>query len=273
MNLEFSKMEGAGNDFIVADNSAGRWPKSPEFIRAACDRHRGIGADGLILLSPFGGEGALRMDFYNCDGTLASLCGNGLRCAAEFARASKLAKSQVIDFSTDSGKLSAKIVSPGVVRIQMPLTEAFSKCEIDPAWTVYKGAVGVPHAVIPVPELAKVNVAGKGRHFRRHPKFAPDGANVNFVQIPASFDLPVLLRTYERGVEAETLACGTGATSTAICLRRFFNAPPHLRILCAGGDILEIELIEADNILKEAYLTGPAKTAFRGTIAAESFPG
>ncbi len=271
MKLEFSKMHGAGNDFVVADNALGHWPSSVPFIRAVCDRRKGVGADGLILIGRSASSG-LTMSYYNADGSQASLCGNGLRCAAEFARAKGLSSSPDLVFETASGRLSTRIVSPGVARIQMPVSAPFKEVRIDPEFQVFKGSVGVPHAVIPVPLVDRVDVKAQGRRFRFHPAFAPDGANVDFVQIPRSFDSPVRIRTYERGVEGETLACGTGATSVAICMRLFFSAPENLDILCAGGDLLRIELICKDNIVADAHLTGPASTSFSGVLESGEFP-
>jgi len=270
MKLEFSKMHGAGNDFIVAMDSPGSLPLTPAFIRAVCDRRKGVGADGLIVLARSGA--CARMSYFNADGSPASLCGNGLRCAAEFARAKGLSTGPDLDFETDSGRLATRVVSPGMVRIQMPVSEPFKETELDCEWKVFKGAVGVPHAVIPVPVVDRIDVKAQGRRFRFHPAFSPEGANVDFVQIPRDFSLPVRIRTYERGVEAETLACGTGATSVAICMRLFFGAPDLMDVLCAGGDLLRIELICKDNIVVNAHLTGPARTSFSGTLETSDFP-
>ncbi len=269
MKLAFSKMHGAGNDFVMADSSAADWPRDPAFIKGLCERRVGVGADGLILVSRIGAS--LRMDYYNSDGSEAALCGNGLRCAALFAREAGLSGSDIMEFSTASGRLSAQIVGPNLVRIRMPLNEPFAKYAIDPEYEIYKGSVGVPHAVIPVPNADRVDVKLQGRRFRFHQAFMPEGANVDFIEIPPSWSQPVRIRTYERGVEDETWACGTGAVASAICARLFLGAPDQIEMLCAGGDILRIELTCGDNIVFDAHLTGPAKTSFTGIVETGDF--
>jgi diaminopimelate epimerase len=269
MKLAFSKVQGAGNDFVMADDSDGHWPRTPDFIKAVCERRLGVGADGLILLSrkPSG----LRMDYYNSDGSEAALCGNGLRCAALFARACGLSSSDRMEFSTASGTLSAELLGSGLVRIRMPLSEPFKRYDIDPEFTIYKGSVGVPHAVIPVPSIDRVDVKLQGRRFRFHKAFLPEGANVDFIELPDSFSKPVKIRTYERGVEDETWACGTGIASAAVCARLFLGAPDVVDLLCVAGAVLRIELICKDNIVKDAHLTGPAGISFSGALESGDF--
>lgn len=269
MNLAFSKMQGAGNDFVMVDGAESALSREPLFIKGLCERRTGIGADGLIVVSRSGSN--LKMEYYNSDGSEASLCGNGLRCAARFARERGLAASDQMEFSTASGRLSAQLVGPDLVRIRMPVSELFRKYDIDPEFEIYKGAVGVPHAVIPVPKADRVDVKLQGRRFRFHKAFMPEGANVDFIELPPSWGMPVRIRTYERGVEDETWACGTGAVSAAVCARLFLGAPDTIDMLCAGGDILRIELTCGDNIVQDAHLTGPAKTSFTGVVEANDF--
>ena len=269
MKLAFSKMQGAGNDFVVADGSAGPWPRDTLFIKDICERRMGIGADGLIIVTR--NDSGLCMDYYNADGSDAALCGNGLRCAALFARENGLTETDYMEFATASGRLSAEITGQNLVRIRMPLSEPFKKYDIDPEFEIYKGAVGVPHAVIPVKRVDRVDVKLQGRRFRFHKAFLPEGANVDFIELPPTFELPIKIRTYERGVEDETWACGTGAVSSAICARLFLGAPDKMHMLCAGGEILRIELTCGDNIVHDAHLTGPARTSFTGVLETGDF--
>ena len=269
MKFEFTKMHGAGNDFIVTFDSSGKWPRLTDAIRSLCDRKRGIGADGLILLShspdkkiPF------KMIFFNSDGSVAGMCGNGLRCAALFCH-NQLDSGKHLKIMTASGPLEASILSKDTVRVKIPTAGDFRKIVID-GEDMYFGHTGVPHLVKAVKDIAKVNVKEEGEKLRRHKLFAPEGTNVNFISLPPKGkDGPCGIRTYERGVEDETSACGTGITASAVCLLKFFRRKPPFEFITHGEDILKVEFRESDNILSAsptAYLTGPAVEVFSGTI-------
>ena len=263
MNIHFSKMHGAGNDFIVTET-----PFSAASIPLWCDRRRGIGADGVIRLSPLGAN-RVRMDFFNSDGTRASMCGNGLRCAALYAKNHFDNMSCEMFFETDSGVLKTQIISDSSVKIELPVNEPFVKHGGDGKLLLFKGVTGVPHAVLPVSGLDGVDVESYGRAIRNHEIFAPDGVNVDFIE-PDFSDMsqPVRIRTYERGVEGETLACGTGIGAAGCVCRTFFGFPENIRFLSRSGDILSLEIPEDYIILGKIYLTGPAEEVFRGITTA-----
>ena len=265
-------MNGAGNDFVVVDCSESAYVFTADGIRKLCDRKRGIGADGLILLSKSRIPGCAQvvMEFFNCDGSKAELCGNGLRCAALFASEHRLADGPRITFTTGGGELSAEVLSASQVRIELPVTEEFEAVGDVLGFTVFKGAVGVPHAVVRMDGLAgRDDVVRIGRELRRHEAFAPAGANVDFIEFGQDFRDPVTIRTYERGVEDETLACGTGVASCAAVLAKFFHAPRDLAFLTRSGDILRTHLPDGD--ARKIILTGPAVETYRGTASAERF--
>ena len=264
-------MNGAGNDFVVVDCSAPAFVFTPESIRKICDRRRGIGADGLILLSRprIPGCGQIVMEFFNCDGSPAELCGNGLRCAALFAHEHRLSREKTITFATGGGELAAEVISRNMVRIELPVTEAFAKHEQIGGFTVFKGAVGVPHAVVRMDGLDRADILRPGRALRYHEAFAPAGVNVDFLEFGHDFSEPVLIRTYERGVEDETLACGTGVASSARVLAEFFNAPRDLTFRTRSGDLIQTHLPEGN--AGRIILTGPAAEVYRGTALADNF--
>ena len=269
MKFDFTKMHGAGNDFIVAFDTSEKWPRSTDAIRNLCNRRRGIGADGLILLShnpdkkiPF------KMVYFNSDGSVAGMCGNGLRCAALFCY-SNLESGKHLKIMTASGPLEASILSKNTVKAKIPVAGEFRKVVID-GEDMYFGNTGVPHLVKQVKDIDKVNVTAEGVKLRHHKLFAPAGTNVDFISLPAKDTVaPFRIRTYERGVEDETSACGPGITASAVCLLNFFRRKPPYEFITRGGDILKVEFCESDNILNTpatAYLTGPAVEVFSGTI-------
>ena len=268
MEMLFSKMHGAGNDFILVDDSASEWDRSPQFIANLCNRHLGIGGDGLIYLTRVPGEDIIRMDYFNSDGSAADVCGNGLRCSASFAYQNMFGCSRKrMVFLAGGNLLRTEIMdaSGESVKIELLLTEPFQRYLLENSETVYKGGAGVPHLIKIVSDIESLDVCSEGRRLRYHERFLPDGVNVDFVAF-SSKDYPVLVRTYERGVEDETLACGTGCASAAAVLHQFFGFPEKLSILSHGGNVLEIEIIKECNILKGVFLTGPAVTVFEGKL-------
>lgn len=270
MMLAFSKMEGAGNDFVVADDSAHEWPVTAFFIRRLCDRRRGVGADGLILLAKEAAPGTVAMRYFNSDGSSAAVCGNGLRCAAVFVCRNGLADGCVLNLRCGGRSYRAEILNGDAtaVRTELAVSEPFRAYQLETGETVHKGAVGVPHAVAVRPDTETVDVERDGRFLRYHPAFRPAGANADFVSFASPEQAaPVAIRTYERGVEAETLACGTGCAAAGIVLHRFFAFPPKISFLCRGNDCLNVEIWKVGGILKGVQLTGPAKTVFTGEIS------
>lgn len=268
--VAFWKMSGSGNDFVVIDNrravvrgSLSTWAKH------LCHRHEGVGADGLLLLEP-SKEADFRMVYFNADGSRASMCGNGARCMAYFARQHRVVGDS-FRFITDAYPVNA-VVRGDVVRITMADAQAFHL-----GMKVRSGSrtldvdflnTGVPHAVVYVKDAEKVDVQTLGRELRFHRAFGPKGTNVNFVQKHGKDFLRV--RTYERGVEGETLACGTGVTASAIAagLRGIVRAP--VRCLTQGGATLrvgfEIEKEGQAPRVSAVTLEGRVRTTFEGEV-------
>lgn len=267
MKLLFTKMHGAGNDFIIVHGK--ELPNLPTTrqISMLCDRRRGIGADGLIVVSRISQDNDFEMIFFNSDGSRADMCGNGLRCSALYAF-KHLNATEKMRFKTDAGWLDAEISAPDTVKISIAVTRSFKEAKIA-GKRIFYGSTGVPHAVLIVYNIKKTNVLELGRKFRFHKFFAPAGTNVDFIEPPTSYDKPCLIRTYERGVEGETLACGTGICAAAECLNKFFAYPQKICFQTIGNDILSVEIPRKTNKLsgnKVLKLEGPAKEVFSGQI-------
>ena len=218
MRLDFTKMNGAGNDFIMIDHRDGSMALSSNQIAKLCDRHRGIGADGLLAVES-GETAAYRMRYYNADGHEAEMCGNGARCFTRYMAKLLKQESGEVSFQTEAGILSGELLGDHV-RLMMSdphsiqLGQSMQLSGQD--YEVHSINTGVPHTVIFVKDLKEAPVVQVGRELRHHPRFAPAGTNVNFVQILDQSSLAI--RTYERGVEDETLACGTGIVAAALCI-------------------------------------------------------
>ena len=266
MKMLFSKMHGAGNDFIVVDITENKTEQSAGLIRHLCDRHKGIGADGVFFLSGNTDGADVKMDFYNNDGSRAGMCGNGLRCVALFAYRHMI-KKEKLSFMTDAGLLHTEITGAGTVKIEIPVLEDFTELRMPDGRILYKGNTGVPHAVTVVEDIEEADVFNEGKMIRYHSLFAPAGTNVNFISLPSGgTDGPIRIRTYERGVEDETLACGTGITAAAICAFKFLNRPSALNFITKDNDNLSVELQTKDNIVCSAKLSGPAVEVFQGEL-------
>lgn len=265
MNIKFSKMNGAGNDFVVMDSTEQKYRQEADFVKFLCNRHKGIGADGVMYLSKNQGGADVKMDFYNNDGSRAEMCGNGLRCAAVFAHKYFFQKDKII-FSTDSGLLETEVTGENTARIGIPILEEFQKATVD-GIVLYKGNTGVPHAVILTENLEKIDVKNIGAKLRYHKFFEPVGTNVNFIAFEEKDGSKFRIRTYERGVEGETLACGTGITAAAVAANKFLNAPALIEFITEDNDVLKVELLVNANIVKGARLTGPAIEVFQGTLS------
>ena len=270
--MKFRKMHGAGNDFVMVDGSTlGSGLLSGGRIAALCNRRTGIGADGLIILLPEENPGTdFQMIYYNQDGTEAEMCGNGARCSVACAREFGWID-QECQFTTHSGILTGRIFGPGDVEVSLPRwTELkWNRIVNDSPWTTHHSCnTGVPHLVIPVEDIESVDVARFGRQFRYQEEFAPAGTNVNWVA-PASEmtadGLPIFnIRTYERGVEAETLACGTGASAVAVILCHLGDAEKQVALCPPSGDLLRVTV---DSRNEGLLLRGPAVESFQGEVA------
>jgi diaminopimelate epimerase len=264
--LSFTKMNGAGNDFVLMDNRAGDIHLNRSQIAHLCDRHRGIGADGILLLEKAANRADFRMRYFNADGGEAEMCGNGARCFARFA--SKVAGAQgKISFETPAGVISAELIGDLVTLKMTEQTDL--RLNIPLRITTEDKAIhfinsGVPHVVIPVPQVDDIDVQREGAAIRQHEMFSPKGANVNFIQKRGANKIAV--RTYERGVEDETLACGTGVVASALIFAACEKINGPVGVLVRGGDELQVDFERNGEQFKNVTLTGPAEFVFEGTV-------
>ena len=265
MLVDFTKMNGAGNDFVLIDNRKIGLQLSQEQIKYICDRQRGIGADGIMLLRNAVGEADLGWDFYNQDGSEGEMCGNGARCFARFAQR-KLKSSDTISFETLAGIIQAKLqgenaiislTPPENLRIDDHISTSHGELEIHSVNT------GVPHAVLFVEDADKSMVSKLGKEIRHHDHYSPAGTNVNFVQLTG--DNSIHVRTYERGV-GETLACGTGVTASALITAKLHGYASPISVQVLGGENLSVDFETDGNSFKNIKLTGPAEFVFTGQI-------
>ena len=265
----FWKMSGSGNDFIFLDATREAIPEAtdPAWIARACARRTGIGADGVVLLEPHGAR-AFFMRYLNRDGSLAEMCGNAALCSARLARDLGIVDGNHFTFESVSGPVEAW-TDEVLPRINIvPVKDLAAQTSIVPEGTEARigfARVGVPHLVVLVPDLGDVDVTARGRALR-HDVSLPAGANVNFVS--ASGDGTWAIRTYERGVEEETLACGTGSVASAALLARWglLGDARSARLATASGCTLQVEL--AANDAGAPRLSGEARLVFTGIVGA-----
>ncbi len=270
--LPFYKMSGSGNDFIIIDN---RDQIVDEFqlerlIIGACRRKMSVGADGLILIEE-ADKADFKWRFYNKDGSIAEMCGNGARCAARFAFLNGITANQMafetvaglIEASVNDGLVKIKMTDPYDFRPDYPLSIADETLQISSINT------GVPHVVVWVDDLAGVDVFNLGRTIRYHQTFAPQGTNVNFVSVQA--DGKAAVRTYERGVEDETLACGTGSVASAIVLARRLQKESPIELMTRSGSELRIYFDQTDGAFQNTYLEGDARVIYQGDLWEEAW--
>lgn len=264
--LRFTKMNGAGNDFVMIDNRAGDVHLQPEQIVRICDRHQGVGADGILLLEKGFNGADFRMRYYNRDGGEAEMCGNGARCFARFANKVANAPAKV-SFQTPAGlirgDLHGELVTlhmsdPKDLQLGIDLTANGAQEH------VHFVNSGVPHVVVPVAKVEDVDVRKRGRALRRHERFSPAGANANFIE--KTGPKKILVRTYERGVEDETLACGTGVVASALIFAASEKVDGPIGVTVRSGSELSVDFKRAGDKFTSVTLTGPAEFAFEGTI-------
>ncbi len=268
MTLNFTKMNGAGNDFVVLDNRDGSLDLSREQIALLCNRQRGIGADGLLAVEKAESGADFRMRYYNADGGEAEMCGNGARCFARFANEISGGKFEKMTFETIAGVIGAEFEGD---QVRIELSEPFDlELDTDLAvdgelLAVSSVNTGVPHAVVFVDDLELVDIRRFGGAIRRHDHFSPAGTNANFVQVLAPDHIAI--RTYERGVEDETLACGTGMVACAIMHHELNDGDRPIKVDVRGGETLEVTFRKTrDGDFKDVRLLGPAEMTFTGTI-------
>ena len=267
--IEFTKMQGAGNDFILIDNRAGVVVdgRKKEFVTRFCPRALAVGADGVIFLEN-DPELPLRWDFYNADGSSAEMCGNGARCFALFAQAcGVIGAGESFSFRTLAGIIRARITAPGRAEIGLtdaPLPVHTPELEVcGKKLRMYFINTGVPHAVVPVEDLEAVPLREFGAAIRYHAHFAPKGTNANFI---AKRGAEVFIRTYERGVEDETLACGTGSVAAAIVAGECYGLSSPVAVRPRSGDTLNISYTRSAEGIRNVLLEGPAIQSFTGQV-------
>ena len=279
--VSFAKLSGTGNDFIIIDHREKfiREEDQPEFARLVCRRRFAVGADGLILVE--NSETAhFKWQFYNGDGSRAEMCGNGARCAARFAYEKNIAPA-AMRFETTAGEIEAFIIktegravkirltSPDDLRSNIPLSIG------NVEQTLHFINTGVPHTVVLVNDAGMVPVANWGREIRFHETFQPAGTNANFAQVLPGDTL--MVRTYERGVEGETMACGTGAVASALVTALLDYANPPVTVITSGGEKLTIHFSVIGegtdrhlNLDEGIFLEGPAHSIYEGTMGPDA---
>jgi diaminopimelate epimerase len=271
-SIVFTKMSGSGNDFILIDNRRGVVDETrlAEFVTGICRRRLSVGADGVILIedSP---QADFRWRFFNSDGSPAAMCGNGARCAARFAYREGIA-GQTMEFETAAGRIAAQVSEPRVsVRLTPPhgLALDVPLALAGGTRSVSRINTGVPHAVIAVDDLEGTDVPALGREVRRHPDFAPEGTNANFVQEIGPGR--IALRTYERGVEGETLACGTGAVAAALVTAAVRGWSSPVSVLTRGGETLTVHFRRSGAQFSDVRQEGLARMIYTGELWPEAW--
>ncbi len=266
MEIPFWKMHGAGNDFVLVDDRDGQFPAADaKWIAAVAARRTGVGCEGVILIQP-SGSADFRMRFFNPDGAEADMCGNGARCVARLAHEIGVAGAEMT-IETAAGALRARVRGE---RVKLWMTTPRDwrmnrRLTVNGRDFVYHYVnSGVPHVVIEVEDLASADVAGLGRAIRRHEDFRPAGTNVNFIHVTGAGALRI--RTYERGVEAETLACGTGMVAAGLIAGRLGRTRPPVAVTCASGDVLTVDYRLREDGAEDVTLEGPAEHVFRGVL-------
>lgn len=258
--VSFSKYQGAGNDFVLIDARASDPGLTKEQIRFLCDRRFGIGADGLMTLEADPAGTDFYMRYYNSDGGESTMCGNGGRCIARFADHLGIG-STVKRFNSSDGFHEAELLPDGLIRLRMIDVSEVKVLADGRSWFVFTGS---PHYVEIVDDVTAVDVTGRGAEIRRRPEYeAMGGTNVNFVQVPGPGHIRV--RTFERGVEAETLACGTGVTAAALVGHRILQPECRDFTVEAMGGTLGVKFaLTDDGGFTGVFLTGPAERVFTG---------
>jgi diaminopimelate epimerase len=273
--LTFSKMAGGGNDFVVIDNRTARVADPAELARRICTRALSVGADGLVLIEG-SARATFRMRYWNADGSPGEFCGNGTRCAARFAFLNVIAGRRMT-IETDAGIVGAEIGEGGLVTIALPSPHSFRAQRPLPigTQTVHGSSivVGVPHYVVFLREdLWSQDIVPLGRAIRRHPELVPDGgANVNFVTVRGPHAIEV--RTYERGVENETLSCGSGVVSSAVTSAMFGKVESPVSVTTRSGITLDVSFTLRDGHPDAVRLRGDARLIYRATITPETLDG
>jgi len=280
--ISFTKMSGAGNDFIIIDKSLNtEFVLTKNEIGSLCDRHKGIGADGVILIED-SEECNFSMVYFNSDGSTGTLCANGARCAIKYAANSGRFSGNSTNFFSNELKYSGSFLEDGLVRFNLQNLQIVNKKVLIDIFNHQIPAVysdtGSPHVVLDISELKSIFANVKafatglynfpvvkfGREIRYDSQFLPGGTNVNFLEV---VDDKIHIRTYERGVEDETLACGTGAVACALAANIKYRFAPPVDLITRGSDILKVDFNINENGPENVSLTGPAVEVFKGEIS------
>ncbi|MCW3093704.1 MAG: diaminopimelate epimerase [Ferruginibacter sp.] len=258
MIITFYKYHGTGNDFIILDNRENQWPAlTTKQVKHLCDRHFGIGADGLMLLGKKEGYD-FEMVYYNADGNKSSMCGNGGRCLVKFAYHRGIMKTAYKFIAVDGSHI-AELDSDGTVRLRM---QDVNQVAYHSSYAVLN--TGSPHFVKFANEVVDIDVVATGHEIRYSKEFIPDGVNVNFVEL--TDEDSIYVRTYERGVEDETLSCGTGVTAAALLSAHNENGFNTVVVKTPGGYLrVEFDKID-DQHFNNIWLCGPAEFVYKGEI-------
>jgi diaminopimelate epimerase len=270
--IPFFKMSGSGNDFIIIDNREAVVPETQlrRLVIGACRRKMSVGADGMIFIES-SADLDFRWRFFNADGSLPDMCGNGARCAARFAFLHGIADRQMA-FETLAGTIEAT-VGDDTVKIRMTeprglKTGTILDLEGTPT-AVGSVNTGVPHVVMVVDDIEAVTVKKTGRLIRYHPDFTPDGTNANFVAVKANGT--IFIRTYERGVEDETLACGTGNVAAALVLAHERGLTSPVTLTTRSGGKLTVHFSAQGGRYQDVFLEGDARVIYRGDLWEEAW--
>jgi diaminopimelate epimerase len=270
----FTKMSGAGNDFVVLDkNQNANFQVTQNIIRKLCDRRNGIGADGLITIEDSSSNDFV-MNYYNADGSTGSLCANGARCALLFASKTGRIKEKSANFLSNGVAYKGEIISSSEIKFYLnppkKIKYNFRVKAGGKLINAHYADTGSPHVVIDIEEsegflssLERVPVESLGREIRYLPEFSPGGTNVNFINVDGKI---IHIRTYERGVEAETLACGTGSAAAALISYVTKNIQPPTELITKGNEKLLVNFDVENSKVKNLSLTGPAKIVFTGEM-------
>lgn len=267
--IEFTKMVAAGNDFVLVDNRGKKTEKKignfSRFAKMVCERKHSVGADGLLLLEN-SKKADIAMRIFNPDGSEVTMCGNGSRCLAYYAARKKITKNK-LSIETKAGILKGE-VKKDTVKIEMMqpehLKSRFSIDVYDETFEVDFVNTGVPHVVYFVEDLDKFDVKRFGKEIRYHKEFAAEGTNANFVKVNDRHNISI--RTYERGVEDETFACGTGAVASSIVAAELHSTESPVRVKTTGGEVLTVHFKKRDDKYKEVFLEGEVKLVYEGRV-------
>ena len=262
MKIEFYKYQGTGNDFVIVDNRKNEYDfLTPKQVKHICNRNFGVGADGLMLLGKKEGYD-FEMIYYNSDGNKSTMCGNGGRCLVKFAYHRGIVKSSYHFVAVD-GDHNAEIDGDGTVSLEMQRVDSV---EYNNTYALIN--TGSPHFVKFATEVHNIDVVATGHEIRYSKEFVQQGINVNFVE--STGEDSIFVRTYERGVENETLSCGTGVTAAALLSAHNENGFNTVRVNTLGGNLsVEFNKID-DQHFDDIWLCGPAELVFTGTIELDS---